>query len=122
MPCSRASRSPSSWATMRPPRCTYCRRRTVRPGNRPPPGKSVILIGRLVRSMRRHMRRVSWTAVFVAYLAHLLVTWALLALAGESRLVAPDAYPYYYMTTATTIGYGDLSPSTTAGRYIVAFL
>ena len=35
----------------------------------------MILIGRLVRSMRRHMRRVSWTAVFVAYLAHLLVTW-----------------------------------------------
>ncbi|QSX78123.1 potassium channel family protein [Agrilutibacter solisilvae] len=82
----------------------------------------MIVIGRLVRSLRRHMRRVSWTAVFLAYLAHLLLTWALLALAGESKLVAPDAFPYYYMTTATTIGYGDLSPSTTAGRYIVAFL
>lgn len=82
----------------------------------------MILIGRLVRSLRRHVRRVSWTAVFIAYVAHMLTTWALLGLAGETKLVAPDAFPYYYMTTATTIGYGDLSPSTTAGRYIVAFL
>lgn len=82
----------------------------------------MILIGRLVRTLRRHMRRVSWGAVFMAYVTHMLVIWALLALAGESKLVGLDAYPYYYMTTATTIGYGDLSPSSTAGRYIVAFL
>ncbi|MFC3657384.1 potassium channel family protein [Xanthomonas hyacinthi] len=55
------------------------------------------------------------------FLGHWLATWGLLALAGEHTLVGLDAFPYYYMTTATTIGYGDLSPGTVAGRYIVAF-
>lgn len=80
------------------------------------------VIGRLTRALARHVRRVSWLAVLLALLVHMGVTWALLVLAGESALVAPQAFPYYYMTTATTIGYGDLSPQTTAGRLIVAFL
>jgi voltage-gated potassium channel len=79
------------------------------------------LLTRVSRALVRHVRRVSWLAVMLALLAHMLCTWALLALAGESELVAPNAFPYYYMTTATTIGYGDLSPQTTAGRMIVAF-
>lgn len=82
----------------------------------------MVIFGRFARSLRRHVRRVSWLALFMAYVAHMLTTWSMLALAGESKLVALDAFPYYYMTTATTIGYGDLSPSSTAGRYIVAFL
>ncbi|WP_460834210.1 potassium channel family protein [Lysobacter humi (ex Lee et al. 2017)] len=65
---------------------------------------------------------MSWLAVVLALVAHMLLTWALLVVAGEDRLVAPNAFPYYYMTTATTIGYGDLSPQTTLGRMVVAFL
>lgn len=81
------------------------------------------ILGRLTRTMRRHLYRVSWLAVLVALLLHLGVTWLLLWLAGEdAKLVAPQAFPYYYMTTATTIGYGDLSPQTTAGRMVVALL
>lgn len=80
------------------------------------------VLGRLTRALARHVRRVSWLGVLLALMAHMGVTWALLALAGESTLVPPQAFPYYYMTTATTIGYGDLSPQTTAGRLVVAFL
>lgn len=79
-------------------------------------------IGRLSRALARHVRRVSWLAVLLALVAHMLATWALLALAGEGTLTAVEAFPYYYMTTATTIGYGDLSPHTTMGRLVVAFL
>lgn len=80
----------------------------------------MIVFGRVYRSLRRHIRQVSWGVLFTTLLLHMLGTWALLALAGESKLVGLDAWFYYYMTTATTIGYGDLSPSTIAGRYVVA--
>ena len=80
------------------------------------------VLGRLSRSLLRHARQVSWMALVAALLAHLLLTWVLLASAGEDKLIAPGAFPSYYMTTATTIGYGDLTPQTTAGRMVVAFL
>ncbi|GAB2628911.1 potassium channel family protein [Novilysobacter erysipheiresistens] len=80
------------------------------------------LIGRLYRAVRAHLREVTWTALLTALALHVALCWALLALAGERELVGWDAFPYYYMTTATTIGYGDLSPSTTAGRFVVALL
>lgn len=80
------------------------------------------LITRLVEQMRRHVRRVSWGVVACALLAHLLLSWGLLAMAGEDKLTAPHAFPYYYMTTATTIGYGDLSPATVAGRWIAVLV
>ena len=78
------------------------------------------VLGRLVRSLRLHVRRVSWAAVLAALALHMAATWLLLVWAGEAKLIGWDAYPYWYMTTATTIGYGDLSPGTTAGRYVVA--
>lgn len=80
------------------------------------------LIGRLILVLRRHVRRLSWGTVAGALLCHLALTWVLLTWAGEGRLTGLDAFPYYYMTTATTIGYGDLSPATVAGRYIAAFV
>lgn len=80
------------------------------------------VIGRLSRALARHVRKVSWLALVLALLAHMLLTWGLLAIAGEDKLVPVNAFPYYYMTTATTIGYGDLSPQTTPGRMVVAFL
>jgi voltage-gated potassium channel len=81
----------------------------------------MFVLGRVARALRAHLRRLSWAMLVVALLAHMLGAWALLAAAGEAKLLGVDAFPYWYMTTATTIGYGDLSPATTAGRYIVAF-
>ncbi|MEA5123505.1 potassium channel family protein [Xanthomonas floridensis] len=82
----------------------------------------MIIVGKLFRVLRRHVRRVSWGVVALALLAHMGLSWVLLLLAGEHKLVGLDAFPYYYMTTATTIGYGDLSPGSVAGRYIAAFV
>lgn len=79
------------------------------------------LIGHLYRVLRAHLRQVTWTVLLSALALHVAVSWALLALAGEAELLGWGAFPYYYMTTATTIGYGDLSPGSTAGRYAVAF-
>lgn len=78
------------------------------------------LLGRLVRSLRQHVRRISWATVLAALGLHMAGTWLLLAAAGETQLLGWGAFPYWYMTTATTIGYGDLLPATAAGRYVVA--
>lgn len=80
------------------------------------------VLGRLSRALARHVRRVSWLALVLAMLAHALLSWTLLALAGERDLIAGESFYYYYMTTATTIGYGDLSPKSTPGRLIVSFV
>lgn len=53
---------------------------------------------------------------------HMALSWALLAWAGEADLLAPSAFLYWYGTTASTVGYGDLGPKGAAGRLIVAFI
>lgn len=77
---------------------------------------------RLSQAMRQHARRVTWLALLIALLLHMALVWVLLVAVGEEKLIPLEAYPYYYMTTATTIGYGDLSPQTPLGRVVVAFL
>ena len=78
------------------------------------------VLGRLIRTLRLHVRRVSWGVVLAALALHMASTWALLAAAGETKLIGSSTFAYWYMTTATTIGYGDLTPGTAAGRYVVA--
>ena len=57
-----------------------------------------------------------WWVIGTLLLLHVAVTWAGLALLGEADLTG-GAFGYYYLTTVTTVGYGDLSPSTTPGRW-----
>lgn len=78
------------------------------------------LLARLYSAIRVHLREISWMALLVALVLHVATSWALLAAAGEAELTAPGAFGYFYMTTATTIGYGDLTPASAAGRYLVA--
>ncbi len=80
----------------------------------------MIVIGKLFRSLRGHLRRISWGVVALALALHMAGTWLLLAWAGEAKLLGWDSFVYYYVTTASTIGYGDLSPGTPLGRYVVA--
>ncbi len=66
------------------------------------------------------MADLHWTLLFVLITVHALSTWGLIALAGEIKLGAPATFFYWYATTAYTVGYGDLSPQTDAGRLITA--
>ncbi|MBT2750112.1 MULTISPECIES: potassium channel family protein [unclassified Lysobacter] len=80
----------------------------------------MIVIGKLFRTLRGHLRRVSWGAVAAALALHMAGTWLLMAWAGEEKLLGWDSFVYYYVTTASTIGYGDLSPGSAAGRWAAA--
>ncbi|SBV52919.1 potassium channel-like protein [Xanthomonas bromi] len=54
----------------------------------------MILVGKLFRVLRRPVRRVSWSMVALALLAHTGLSWVLLWLAGEHTLVGLDAFAW----------------------------
>ena len=56
-----------------------------------------------------------WVLAFFTGL-HLFIAWAVLAALGEAALTNSDFF-YYYLTTVTTVGYGDLSPQTLGGKW-----
>ncbi len=69
------------------------------------------------------LAELTWGAIAALSLGHLALSWLLLALVGESDFVSrPVDFVYYYIVTATTVGYGDLSPQTGAGRLVAAFV
>ncbi len=59
--------------------------------------------------------------LFALLLAHMATSHVALRLAGEADLRSPIAFIYWYATTASTVGYGDLSPKGDAGRLLAAF-
>ena len=52
---------------------------------------------------------------------HVVTSWLLLTMVGEVALTSPIDFVYFYQTTATTVGYGDLSPATSLGKLATIF-
>jgi voltage-gated potassium channel len=60
---------------------------------------------------------LSWSVLAACALVHALLSYLLFLASGEAKLTdSLVTFAYFYMTTATTVGYGDLSPGTEAGR------
>jgi voltage-gated potassium channel len=77
------------------------------------------LMPRFLSTIYRHVITATWPALLVLVTAHAAVGWALLALAGEEKVADLESFIYFYVVTATTVGYGDISPATAAGRAVV---
>ncbi|WP_415896589.1 ion channel [Neptuniibacter sp. QD29_5] len=74
----------------------------------------------LRKLLNRHFKNMKWQAVLALLLLYGLSSWLLLEWAGESNLTGSD-YIYWLIVTASTVGYGDLSPETATGKALVAF-
>ena len=61
-----------------------------------------------------------WYSILLALLFYLVTSWLLLFITGEEALTQPTDFIYWLAVTASTVGYGDLSPTTKAGKYLVA--
>ncbi|PDT14867.1 transmembrane cation transporter [Rhizobium sp. J15] len=81
----------------------------------------MIFLGSILRRVYLSLSELTWSALLSIFAVHLVASYALLAFAGESGLVGNlFDFIYYYMVTATTVGYGDISPRSEAGRLLVA--
>lgn len=76
------------------------------------------LVHRLFSKLRRRVAELRWEVLALLLAAHAATTWIGFLFAGEIDLLAPLTFAYFYATTATTVGYGDLSPATELGRMI----
>jgi voltage-gated potassium channel len=72
--------------------------------------------------LRSHIDQVSWQSVALVTCLHMLLTWCLLILANEKALIPLTTFFYYYVITTSTVGYGDFSPITDLGRWVVALI
>ena len=61
---------------------------------------------------------MSWEALALLGAAHFVTSWALAYLADPAEFTRPDVFWYYYVVTATTVGYGDFAPTTPLGRLV----
>lgn len=82
----------------------------------------MIFFASIMRRVYLSLSELAWSALFLIFAGHILVSFILFMLIGETDLVtSPIDFIYYYMVTATTVGYGDLSPKTGTGRLVAVF-
>jgi voltage-gated potassium channel len=64
---------------------------------------------------------MSWPTVIAITFGHAFITWLGLTLMGETDLVSGWVqFIYYFVVTASSVGYGDFSPTTDIGKLFCA--
>ena len=70
--------------------------------------------------MTQYFSNMRWYIVALMLLFYSLSSYLLLVLAGEDGLTEIHDFVYWLVVTGSTVGYGDMSPNTVAGKWIVA--
>lgn len=80
------------------------------------------LLSQIISRLYHHVLELRLWLLLVLVLIYLVVSWVLFFLAGEEALTSNvSTFVYFAATTASTVGYGDLSPQTQVGRLVAAF-
>lgn len=75
----------------------------------------------LQRWAKKNLSALTWQNFLILIALYCLLAWLLLSCAGETELTQPwSTFFYFLIVTASTVGYGDLSPSTTFGHWVVS--
>lgn len=72
------------------------------------------------KALTRYFIDMRWQSIFLAIAVYMALSWIFLALSGEAEITQGSHFIYWIMVTASTVGYGDFSPGTTAGKYTTA--
>lgn len=76
----------------------------------------------MLKYLNDQLLRLSWLALAALLLLHYAASWLLMIAFDEQGIITPVSWLYFYVTTATTVGYGDFSPATFGGRLVAALL
>lgn len=88
-------------------------------GTRNQGAERLIFLATFLRRAYLSLCTLSWSALLLLLTIHFVASYLLFVVVGEQDLVSnPIDFLYYYMVTATTVGYGDLSPKSESGRLI----
>lgn len=68
----------------------------------------------------QYFSEMRWYFLVLALSFYSSSSWLLLFLAGETQILATHNFFYWLIVTGSTVGYGDMSPTTEAGKWIVA--
>lgn len=80
-------------------------------------------ISRLISlALRKLTAELRWANLFLIFCSYLAVVWGLLWLSNETALIEPLTFFYYTVVVISTVGFGDLSPSTASGQLVVALI
>lgn len=72
----------------------------------------------LKRIAQKYFLNITLYHLMVIVAFYVTSTWYLLYLSHETHITTLGNFFYWLVVTASTVGYGDLSPSTTAGRLV----
>ncbi len=79
-----------------------------------------MLFRKLKELLLKHFTDMRWSTIAVLLLLYYVISWLLLNMAGEQALLQSHEFVYWLIVTGSTVGYGDLSPTTPAGKWTVA--
>ena len=77
-----------------------------------------LILSRISKRLYVRISGLSWDTILSLLVIHFAVSWGLIALIGGEKIAGSELFWYFYATTATTVGYGDYSPVTVAGRAV----
>ncbi|MCY7294482.1 potassium channel family protein [Alteromonas sp. a30] len=78
------------------------------------------MLQKIKELLLRQFLEMKWSTTLIVLLTYCVISWGLLALAGETAFSNIHEFFYWIIVTASTVGYGDISPSTQAGKWIVS--
>ncbi|BDX07862.1 potassium channel family protein [Planctobacterium marinum] len=78
------------------------------------------MIHKIRKVLMRYFTQMRWHTIVLALLLYGVSSWWFMQLAGETALLNPTDFIYWMVVTGSTVGYGDFSPATEAGKYVVA--
>ena len=71
----------------------------------------------LKKILLKYFVDMHWSTLVLVLFFYMATSWLALYLSNETELIG-SSFPYWLIVTASTVGYGDLSPSTLAGKYV----
>jgi voltage-gated potassium channel len=80
----------------------------------------MLILGKLLKLLERLISTMHWYVIVLIYAFYAGSTWLLLSWSGEEKLTSLPNFIYWLTVTASTVGYGDLSPTSNAGKLLIA--